>query len=194
MAGHPLTTSGAEEVDRNLDDDGPSGMTCSVFIATSLDGFIARNDGSIDWLEAVQVEGEDYGYADFFAAIDVVVMGKNTWQTVLEFAEWPYAGKRVIVLAHTPGEATHGEVFFSGDVRDLDLDHQHVYVDGGDVIRQFLGAGLVDALTISLIPVVLGSGRALFAGGVEQRLQLVDSKAFASGLVQLRYALPGASR
>lgn len=173
-------------------------MTCSVFIATSLDGFIARADGSIDWLEAVQVEGEDYGYAAFFASVDVVVMGKNTWQTVLGFDEWPYAGKRVIVLTHTPAAATHaathGEVFFSGDVRDLDLDHQHVYVDGGDVIRQFLAAGLVDDLTVSVIPVVLGSGRALFAGGVEQKLQLVGSTAFSSGLVQLRYALPGGHR
>jgi dihydrofolate reductase len=169
-------------------------MTCSVFIATSLDGFIARTDGSIDWLEAVQVEGEDYGYATFFASVDVVVMGKNTWQTVLGFDEWPYAGKRVIVLTHTPGAAKHGEVFFSGDVRELDLEHQHVYVDGGDVIRQFLATGLVDQLTVSLIPVVLGTGRALFAGGVEQKLQLVDTTAFASGLVQLRYALPGTSR
>ncbi len=184
----------AEEVDRSLDDNGSSGMTCSVFIATSLDGFLARQDGSIDWLDAVQVEGEDYGYAEFFSAVDVVVMGKNTWQTVLGFDDWPYAGKRVIVLTRTPAEALHGEVFFSGDVRDLDLDHQHVYVDGGDVIRQFLAAGLVDHLTVSIIPVVLGSGRALFAGGVEQTLELVDSKAFASGLVQLRYALPGAPR
>jgi dihydrofolate reductase len=169
-------------------------MTCSVFIATSLDGFIARTDGSIDWLEAVQVEGEDYGYADFFAAVDVVVMGKNTWQTVLGFDEWPYVGKRVIVLSHTPEEPTHDEVFFAGDVRDLDLDHQHVYVDGGDVIRQFLAAGLVDELTVSVVPVVLGVGRALFAGGVEQKLTLVDSKAFPSGLVQLRYTLPGPAR
>lgn len=166
---------------------------CAVFIATSLDGFIALPDGSIKWLDAVQLDGEDYGFAAFFASIDTLVMGRLTWETVLRFDEWPYAGKRVVVLTHRPAEGRHGESFESGEPAAI-LARLHaggarrVYVDGGAVISQFFREELVDELTVSVVPIVLGDGIRLFQGGLPRRaLRLTGSHAYPSGLVQLRY-------
>jgi dihydrofolate reductase len=163
----------------------------SVFIATSLDGYIARRDGSIGWLDIVASPGEDYGFSAFYATVDTLVMGRGTYDTALGFETWPYAGKRVIVLTHRPGEAKHGEEFFAGAVSELSNLPGRVYVDGGNVIRQFLAAGLIDDITLSIIPVVLGDGIRLFdAGTGEHRLRLDEHRAFATGLVQLRYRAP----
>jgi dihydrofolate reductase len=166
---------------------------CSVFIATSLDGFIARRDGSIDWLSIVQTPGEDYGYARFFADVDALVMGRGTYDTVRGFPSWPYGGKRCVVLTHDPPSPVHGEQFHTGSPVPL-LEQLHaegvrrVYVDGGAVIRQFLAADLIDDITLSIIPVLLGDGIRLFDdGGPGKRLRLEASQAFPSGLVQLRY-------
>jgi len=168
---------------------------CSVFIATSLDGFIARRDGSIDWLSIVETPGEDYGYARFFANVDALVMGRGTYDTVRGFPSWPYGDKRCVVLTHNPPEPAHGERFHTGSPQPL-LEQLHVdgvrrvYVDGGAVIRQFLAADLIDDLTLSIIPVLLGDGLPLFEdGGPGKRLRLEASQAFPSGLVQLRYRL-----
>jgi dihydrofolate reductase len=176
---------------------------CSVFIATSLDGYIAREDGGIDWLDRVQLPGEDYGFAAFFDTIDALVMGRGTYDTVIGFPEWAYTGKRVYVLTHRPAEPRHGEVFLSGTADEV-LERagrdgvQHAYIDGGVVIGQFMAARLIHHLTISIIPVVLGGGRPLFGGGEgEHALELEDVRTWkASGLTQLRYraaiAAPGA--
>jgi len=167
---------------------------CSVFIATSLDGFIARSDGSLDFLSIAQSAGEDYGYADFFSTIDALVIGRKTYDTALSFPEWPYAGKRCIVLTHHAAESVHGEQFFAGRalglVEQLALASvQRVYVDGGAVIREFLSQDLIDDVTLSIVPILLGEGVALFGPEVpERRLELVSSQAYASGLVQLRYS------
>ena len=168
-------------------------MQCSVFIATSLDGYIARPDGSLDWLSAVQVDGEDYGYARFAETVDVIVLGRNTYDVVLGFAAWPYAGKRAIVMTNHPPDSRHGEEFYAGAPADLVRrlaaeGARRVYIDGGVVIQQFRSAGLIDDLTISIIPVVLGEGIPLFAAGAsEGRLTLVDVQSWPSGLVQMRY-------
>jgi dihydrofolate reductase len=167
--------------------------TCSVFIAASLDGFIARPDGGLDWLDAVQSPGEDYGFGEFFSSIDTLVLGRRTYEWALGFGGWPYAGKRVAVLTHRPGEPRHGETFLAGDpaaiVERLGREGaRHLYVDGGATIARFLEAGLVDDLTISILPVLLGDGIRLFPGRPpETRLALVESRAFPSGLVRLRY-------
>src|SRR5512140_345202 len=115
---------------------------CAAFVATSLDGFIARPDGSVDWLGAVQVPGEDYGFAAFLGSTDVLVLGRKTYDTVLRFGAWPYAGKRCIVLTHRALSPRHGEERFEGTPRSLVewLGHEgakRLYVDGGAVIRQF---------------------------------------------------------
>jgi len=160
----------------------------SVFIAQSLDGYIARRDGSIDWLDVVASPGEDYGFAAFYASVDTLVMGRGTYDTALGFPDWPYAGKRVIVLTHRPAESRHGEEFFAGPVTELDALTGRTYVDGGNVIRQFLAANLIDDLTLSIIPILLGDGIRLFEGGIgEHRLVLEEHRAFPTGLVQLRY-------
>lgn len=166
---------------------------CSVFVGASLDGFIARRDGALDWLDAFPASGEDHGYQAFFDAIDAVVVGRNTWEVVLRFPEWPYAGKRVIVLTHGSPDACHGETFFAGDpaalVERLAAEGVgRVYVDGGATVSEFLRAGLVDDLTVSVIPILLGDGIRLFQMPLPERsLGLESARSFPSGLVQLRY-------
>ncbi len=166
---------------------------CSVYIATSLDGFIAREDGRIDWLSIVEREGEDYGFKRFFDTTDTLVMGRKTYETALSFDTWHYTGKRCIVRTHAPGESLHGEEFYSGDLVELmerlaEEGAKHVYVDGGMIISQFLAAKLVDEVTVSLIPIVLGEGARLTQKiGHDVGLELLSSKAFESGLVQITY-------
>ena len=166
---------------------------CSVFIATSLDGYVARQNGSIDWLDIVQRQGEDYGYARFWGSIDAVVIGRGTYQTALGFPTWPYTGKRCVVLTHAAFERRNDEEFHAGDPQPL-LERlsaegvRRVYVDGGRVITALLATGVVDELTISVLPILLGEGRRLFGpSDHEQVLSLVRTQAFPSGLVQLEY-------
>ena len=167
---------------------------CSVFIATSLDGYIARPDGRLDFLSIVEDPEQDYGFADFFASVDALVIGRNTYETALGFPEWPYAGKRCIVLTHRETPSRHGEQFFAGEptglVAQLSLiGAQRLYVDGGSVIRHFLAHDLIDDMTLSIVPTLLGQGIPLFGEEVpEQRLVLESTEAFPKGLVQLRYA------
>jgi dihydrofolate reductase len=164
----------------------------AAFIAVSVDGFIARQDGRIDWLDPFH--DEDHGYGAFFASVDTLVIGRGTYETVLGFPAWPYGDKRVIVCTTRPASPTHGEELWSGPVRALaeKLDREgarRVYLDGGELIRGFLREGLVDELTIDVVPLVLGAGRPLFGSGLpELPLKLLEAKSFPSGLVQLRYA------
>lgn len=166
---------------------------CSVFIAASLDGFIARRDGSIDWLPPVGAEGEDYGFGRFFGAVDALLLGRATWEVACRFEPWPYAGKRVAVLAHAPRTARHGETFHAGDPGAV-LDAlgregaRRVYADGGAVVSQLLAAGRVDDLTVSIVPVILGDGIRLFQPPLPERALLLEAAVpFPAGLVQLRY-------
>src|SRR3954462_9585414 len=163
----------------------------AVFIATSLDGYIARPNGSLDWLEPFH--GEDHGYLDFFNGMDALVIGRGTYDTVLSFPEWPYGDKRVIVCTSRPANPVKGEELWAGTPRALaerlaTEGVGRVYLDGGALIRGFLEDGVpIDELTLNLIPVILGSGIPLFAPGLpELRVRLAGSKAFPSGLVQLR--------
>lgn len=116
----------------------------SVFLAASLDGYIARADGAIDWLAAVEREGEDYGIKAFYDSVDTLVMGRKTYDVALSFDEWPYVGMRSLVItSDTKRTARHGEEFFSGDLTRLwkrigDEGARRVYVDGGTVIAQAL--------------------------------------------------------
>jgi len=163
----------------------------SVFIAMSIDGYIARRDGSIDWLQIVHPLDESHGYDAFFASVDALVVGRGTYDTVQTFPEWPYGAKRVIVLTHRPAEPRHGVEPFDGQVIDLVeklAGATRVYVDGGAAIRQFLAADLIDDMTISVVPIVLGDGIRLFPGGEgEHRLALEGHRTWPSGLAQLRY-------
>ena len=172
----------------------------SVFIATSLDGFIARPDGSIDWLNdanAVVPSGKDCGYKEFMNSVDVLVMGRNTFEQVLTFDAWPYEDKRVVVLSSkpltVPVELTNT---VSGCCESPDVlverltteGAQRLYVDGGITIQRFLAAGLIDEIIITLIPVILGQGKPLF-GPIENDIPLIHvaTKTFEFGFVQIKY-------
>lgn len=140
----------------------------SIFIAASLDGFIARADGHIDWLGIHALDQEPNGYDEFIHTVDAIVIGRRTYETALGFGGWVYHDKRVIVLAHGARESRHGEEFHSGDPRGL-LPRlagcKRVYVDGGKVISQFFAADLIDDVTVGILPIVLGGGIRLFPVG-----------------------------
>ncbi len=176
-------------------------IRASVFIATSLDGFISRKDGSIDWLnEANQLvtKGEDCGYKVFSDSTDVMLMGRNTFDLVRTFDKWYYGDKRVVVLSSRevdiPVElqktVSHSSEAPEVLLRRLEAEgYRHAYVDGGTTIQRFLRAGLIDELTITLIPVLLGEGRPLF-GPLERdvKLKLVRTQAHDFGFVQVTYS------
>lgn len=181
-------------------------MKVSVFIATSLDGFIARPDGSLDWLPGSgegggAAEAEDHGWTAFWESVDCLVMGRKTFAKVLELAPgaWPYEGTRVIVLSHTltavPETLAGKAEVYAGDlaalVQKLAAEgHERLYIDGGVVIQSFLRQGLVTDMTITTMPVLIGEGIPLF-GPLEEdiQLKLVSSRSFASGFVQSMYAV-----
>ena len=173
------------------------GARFSVFIATSLDGYIARANGSIDWLSMVHPLDEAHGYVAFMSSVDTIVIGRRTYETVLEYETWPYFRKRVIVMTHRPEKEQHAEEFYSGSALELKnrlTGARRVYVDGGNVLSQFFAAGLIDDVTISVIPIVLGNGIRLFSGGEgEHRLELESSRSWASGMVQMRYRVRAVS-
>lgn len=177
----------------------------SVFIATSIDGYIARKDGDINWLTTFspptnETEEKDCGFAKFYSSIDVLVLGRNSYQTVLNFDPWPYEGKRVIVLSSTLKSVSKKVELFSGDIhqllKNLQADNvKHVYVDGGVTISRFMNADLIDHLTISIIPVVLGSGIPLFSDIHNDKWwSLKSSQVYSNGLVQLQYDFAGRNK
>jgi len=174
-------------------------ITC-VFIATSLDGFISRPDGSIDWLmEANQLipPGEDCGYGDFWASVDALVVGRNTFEQVLTFDAWPYENKPVFVLTSRPLDIPPnlaGQVSVSSESPADLLDRlstagiKRVYVDGGVTIQRFLAADLIDEMTITLIPILLGTGRPLFSSlQVEIPFSHISTRSYDFGFVQNAY-------
>jgi dihydrofolate reductase len=171
-------------------------VKASVFIGTSLDGFIARFNGDLDFLPPGG--GEPHGYDEFIATIDALVIGRKTFEIVLGFDAWPYGEKPVFVLSTgTLAPAPAGAVVerMSGEPAEIvsQLEArglQHVYVDGGITIQRFLRAGLIQRLIITRVPVLIGSGIPLF-GAVERDIILrhVGTRQYASGLVQSEYVV-----
>jgi dihydrofolate reductase len=171
-------------------------MKMSVFIGISVDGFIARPDGALDWLPAGG--GEEHGYEAFIASVDALVIGRNTYETVLGFDTWPYGDKRVFVLssraiAPAPKEATVEHLQGTPEEIVIWLERRgvtHAYVDGGITIQEFLRAGLIERLIITRVPVLIGDGIPLFgATGRDIRLQPVGTRQYPSGLVQTEYTV-----
>ena len=173
-------------------------MTVSVFVGASVDGFIARADGALDWLP--EGGGEPHGYNEFFASVDVLVIGRNTFEKVLTFEAWPYGGKRVVVLSSRPvdlsaaGRAVVEQM--SGPPAEIVSQlaasgAHHVYVDGGITIQEFLRAGLIQRLIITRVPVLIGDGIPLFGAlPRDVRLRHVATRHYPSGLVQSEYEIP----
>ena len=171
-------------------------MRASVFVGTSLDGFIARIDGSFGFLP--QGGGEPHGYDEFFASVDALVIGRKTFETVLSFDAWPYGDKPVFVLsshALAPAPLAARVERMSGAPPDIvskltARGIRHAYVDGGITIQRFLQARLIQRLIITRVPVLIGVGIPLFGPvGCDIALRHVATRQFASGLVQSEYEI-----
>ena len=183
-------------------------MKISVYIATSLDGFIARQDGGLDWLEGSSggedwpengSDVEDYGFSALLDSVDTMVMGRATYEFVAASGQWPYEGKRTIVLSSTltvdnVAEHLAGKVELRSAEPNLLVNElqaagaEHVYVDGGKTIQGFLQAGFVDEMQITRVPILLGSGIRLFGElSADILFEHVATQSFANGLVQSKY-------
>ena len=172
-------------------------MTVSVFVGTSVDGFIARRNDDLDWLP--EGGGEPHGYDEFIASIDALVIGRKTFETVLTFGAWPYGDKRVVVLSSRPVDLStaRGGVVEQMAGPPAEIVSQlaasgahHLYVDGGITIQGFLRAGLVERLIITRVPVLIGEGIPLFGTlPRDVRLRHVMTRQYPSDLVQSEYSV-----
>jgi dihydrofolate reductase len=176
-------------------------MKASVFVGTSVDGFIARHNGNFDFLP--EGGGEPHGYAEFIATVDVLVIGRNTFEKVLTFDTWPYEDMRVVVLSNRAlnTSAVRGARIerMSGPPSEIVSrlavsGAQHAYIDGGITVQQFLRAGLIQRLVITRVPVLVGQGIPLF-GSLAQDVMLrhISTQAYASGLVKSEYEVASGS-
>lgn len=174
-----------------------------LYIATSLDGYVADGEGGVEWLETFEDDydgGEPGGsYEAFFETVDCLVVGARTYEQVLGFGEWPYGDRRTVVVTHRdlPRASEHVE-FYAGDLRGLVADltavHDRIWLVGGAALAgAFLERELVEEIRLSVIPVLLGGGVRLFGeSGTSRALHLVGETAFESGVVELHYEVPPA--
>jgi dihydrofolate reductase len=170
-------------------------MMVSVFVGTSLDGFIARPNGDLDFLPPGG--GEPHGYDEFIASVDAIVIGRNTFETVLTLGPWPYGDKRVVILSSRPIDlsAAGGGIVEQMAGPPAQIVSQlaasgahHLYVDGGITIQEFLRAGLIQRLIITRVPVLIGEGVPLFGAlPGDIRLRHVATRHYPSGLVSSEY-------
>ncbi len=164
----------------------------SIYIATSIDGYIARKDGSLDWLDRVGGFDEDYGFQKLLGSIDALIIGRKTYEVATTVPD-PYPGKRVVVLSNSLNSVRKDMELYRGDLAELLTQlHQdgikHIWIDGGTTISQFLSSQMVDTMTLSIIPVILGSGIPLFnLIDKEIPFRVISSEAYPSGLVQVKY-------
>jgi dihydrofolate reductase len=173
-------------------------IAIAAFLGLSVDGYIARQDGSIDWLVSRgESSGGDNGYSSFMADVDLVALGRETFETVLEFATWPYPGLPVVVLSERLKRSASAIeaplTTVAGSLEEMiDIATRRkaskVYADGGRVVQSLLRAGLLDELTLTWVPVLLGGGRTLF-GALERdvELRLEATTNLGAGMVQSRY-------
>jgi len=166
-----------------------------VYIAVSLDGYIAKPNDDLGFLSIVEEEGQDYGYADFIKTVDAVIVGRKTYDKVLSMGvDFPHADKDAYIITRTPRPAIGSIQFYNGNLKSLverlqSEDGKNIFCDGGaEVINELLKDNLIDEFIISVIPILVGSGTRLFKEGrPEQNLELVSVNKFAKGLVQLHY-------
>lgn len=166
----------------------------SVFIASSLDGYIATVDDRLDFLDASVGEGEDYGYHAFIADVDALAMGRGTYDFISHLDPLPFEGRAVFVFTSRPPQARPGVEFVQWTPQEAvsawnARGVQHVYIDGGQLISSFLAAGLIDDMLLTTAPVLLGDGRRLFTPiDASSRWQLDEVQQFPSGMVNRRYS------
>ncbi len=166
-----------------------------LYIAMSLDGFIATQDNDLSFLSDMEQEGQDYGYGDFIKTVDTVIIGRKTYDHVLSMGfDYPHTDKEVYIVTRTPRKSFGSFHFYTGELPALVTELKqkqglHIYCDGGaEIVNELQRFQLIDEYIVSVIPVLLGDGTRLFkTGQQEQKLQLVSSKSFEKGLVQLHY-------
>jgi len=166
-----------------------------VYIATSLNGYIAKPNDDLSFLSIVQQEGEDYGYDAFIKTVDTVILGRKTYDWVMtQVKEFPHADKACFIITRTKRPATGKTEFYTGNLVELvtrlkSENGKNIFCDGGAaIINELLQDDLVDEMIISIIPVLVGNGTKLFKDGrPEQLLKLVSVKQYNTGLVQLHY-------
>ena len=172
------------------------------YAAASLDGYIATPDGGIDWLPPIEADGEDFGYTDFYASVDAVLMGSATYEKVLRHAAWPYAGKRTWVFSRQRRHAAQdnrigsdAEITFTGaspdyiaaEIEGLGLKRAWI-VGGGKLAAAFRARGLITTYGIGIVPVILGDGIPLLARTEPlEKLTLTGCQAYPGGTVMLWY-------
>jgi dihydrofolate reductase len=183
-------------------------MKCSVYIAISADGYIAQLDGSVDWLHTagnmtVDMGAEDMGFQAYIESVDCMIMGRKCMEMIasmnLTAEQWPYGDMRILVLSHTlknPPENLRDKVeMYAGDLKTLisQLERdglKHAYIDGGTTITSFINLQLINEMTITKAPILLGEGLPLF-GKIEQavKLESAESKAYANDFIQVKYTV-----
>ena len=178
------------------------GMKTSVYVGVSVDGFIARPDGSVDFLDDHAPAATDLGWSDFLASVDVMVMGRNTFDFVMNAGvDWPYG--LLPVVSCSPIDRSTFPADFVGVVEDSSLGpeplmadlvqrgFEHAYIDGGHTVQAFIAAGLIDELTLTTVPSVIGQGLSVFGADSDVRLELMSSSSDPNGFVQNKYRVLG---
>ncbi len=167
-----------------------------VYIAMSVDGFVAKLNDDLSFLSIVEKEGEDYGYADFISTVDTVIIGRKTYDWVTRQFDFPHADKTTYVITRTPRPNVGKTVFYTGDLKELVVKlkgekGQTIFCDGGaEIVNELLRYHLIDELIISVIPILVGGGTRLFKDArPEQQLKLICAKKFETGLTQLHYQM-----
>lgn len=168
-----------------------------LYIASSADGYIAKPNDDLSFLDRVQKEGEDYGYHDFVASIDTVIVGRKTYDWVMsQVPEFPHTDKETYIITRIEKPKEGNVNFYSGSLRDLvtrlkEKEGKNIYCDGGaEIVNELLRENLFDQLIISIVPVLLGDGTRLFQQGIpEQNLELISSKQYDTGMIQLHYKM-----
>jgi dihydrofolate reductase len=166
-----------------------------LYIATSLDGYIAKPNDDLSFLSIVEQEGQDYGYADFVKSVDTVILGRKTYDWVVaQVPEFLDADKDSYIITRTPRPGKGKINFYTGDLKDLVLrlksdQGKNIFIDGGaEIVNELLKQKLIDEFIISVIPILIGNGTRLFKDGrPEQTLKLVDVRQFDTGLLQVHY-------
>lgn len=166
-----------------------------LYIATSLDGYIAKIDDNLDFLTMVEKQGEDYGYEYFIKNVDAVIVGRKTYDKIIDMGyDFPHKDKDAYIITKTPRPNIGSVKFYTGELKTLvnqlkGEDGKNIYCEGGsEIIQEMLKNNLIDEFIISIIPVLLGSGIKLFKEGIpELELEIISTKQFEKGLVQLHY-------
>lgn len=166
-----------------------------LYIAASLDGYIAKTNDDLGFLSIVQQEGQDYGYADFVKTVDAVIVGRKTYEKVISMGyDFPHSDKDTYIITRTARPNIGSVKFYTGDIKTLveklkSESGKNIFCDGGaEIVNELLKENLIDEFIISLVPILLGDGTRLFKDGrTEQLLKFIETKTFETGLTQLHY-------